>query len=176
MCNLKCFNTTSLFLFISWEVCKNKRIKTQKDPFFFKLSADIVTLSHGQGQWKWYKIAEKDCGYKHGILERSWLKSLPTVPNATFLSHKMYSQLDGSPNIIIQNHATCTDQKCILICRSVSSFASLLFTESCYVYRSKCILICRSVSSFATLLFYCCCSFSLLCFVLFSFVFPVSTP
>ena len=61
----------------------------------FLLSMDLVTPSHSQGHWKWYKMVEVYGNYKHGRCEKKLLKSLHAMHIVLhFFSHVkcMYEQ------------------------------------------------------------------------------------
>ena len=53
------------------------------------LSADLVTPRQGC-QWKWYKMVEINCVFRHDKNEGLWLKSLCTMSNA-----KVFTGQDG---------------------------------------------------------------------------------
>ena len=69
MFSLNCFNTTSDFILISWEVYE----KMQKMDLLY---TDLMTSGQEYDHRQWQKMVVVNGAYQHNRCERSWLKSL----------------------------------------------------------------------------------------------------
>ena len=57
------------------------------------LCVHLMAPSQGQDQWKWYKMEEVNCAYRHGRYKKNWLKSWCAMSNV-----KVFATQNGWTN------------------------------------------------------------------------------